>query len=119
MGTHRLRPQYPSKFLTWVKRSGFTDEFDFWSSLSGLSSGSMIDHMVSYLTSLGYSGTPGDQFRRFLKDQVGLVSGFEGTTFDMANEFFDGTFSVGATDHILTEGGDTLTTEGGDALIQE
>lgn len=93
MGTARLKIQYPSKFLTWVKRSGFKDEMDFWSSLSGMSRGTVVDHMVRYLSSLGYGGTPNDQFRRFLKDQVGLIgtSGQlgEGSTFDMANEFFD------------------------------
>lgn len=92
MGTPRLRPIFPSKFLAWVKRVGYTDEFDFWSSLSGIQSTSVVDHMVTYLRSLGYTGTPNDQFRRFLKDQVGLIGGYEGTTFDMGNEFFDGTF---------------------------
>lgn len=95
MGTPRLRPIFPSKFTAWVKRSGFTDEFDFWSSLSGIVSDSVVDHMTTYLRSLGYTGNPNDQFRKFLRDQVGLLNmtpAHIGTLFDEVNEFFDGTF---------------------------
>lgn len=92
MGSHRLRPIHASKFRSWVLRSGFTDEYHFWSSLSGLSSGTITDHMESYLGSLSYTGTPQDKLRKFLRDQTSNL----GTTFDMGNQFFDGTFSAGS-----------------------
>lgn len=121
MGTFRLTRLDTSDFFLWVRRSGFRDEMDLWSGLSGLTRGTVVDHMVKYLSSLGYSGQPDDQFRQFLKDQVGLISGKEGTLFDMANKLYQGTFSQGGgtTNRILTEGGDTLTTEAGDALRTE
>ena len=112
MGTHRLRLQYPSKFAAWVQRSGYRDELEFWDSLSTLQRGTVVDHMINYLTSLGYPGTPNDQLKRFLIDQVGK----NGTLFDLANEFFDGTFSIGT---FTTEAGDILTTENGINLTTE
>lgn len=74
---------FPSKFKEYLTANGFVDELDFWKSLSGLSSGTCHDHMVEYLTTLGYTGTAADKFRAFLRDQ----SQFEGTTFDMLNDF--------------------------------
>lgn len=117
MGTARLKRISPSKFNAWVKRSGFTDEMNFWSSLSGLSRGTVVDHMTTYLSSLGYSGTPSDQFRKFLRDQTGLL----GTTFDMGNQFFDGTFSVtpGEDSFILSEDGTYILGEDGGRIQEE
>lgn len=97
MGTPRLRPIFPSKFATWVKRIGYKDEFDFWSSLSGIQSKNVVDHMTTYLRTLGYTGNPNDQFRKFLRDQVGLLNmspAHVGTLFDEVNEFFDGTYAA-------------------------
>ena len=119
MGTPRLRPKYPSKFTTWVKRSGYTDELDFWSSLSGLSSGSVVDHMTSYLRTLGYTGSPNDQFRGFLRDQVGLLNmtpAHIGTMFDEINEFFDGTFSVSPVGGITDDDGNLLRDDDGNVI---
>lgn len=102
----------------WFQRSGFEDELDFWSSLSGLSEGSMYDHIVYYLTSLGYTGDEGDKIRTFIMDQVGYI----GTTFDNANEMFLGLYSPTVTPsgaYIQTEDGLNITTESGDSLITE
>lgn len=114
MSSQRLKPLYPSKFLTWVTRSGFTDEFHFWSYLSGINSRSIADHQNHYLTSLGYTGTIVDKMRNFLKDQTSL----NGTIWDTANQFFNVTFS-GAADGLITESGEQILTEGGDPLVEE
>jgi hypothetical protein len=105
-------------FEQWVKRSGFDDELDFWSSLSGLSSGTVYDHMDEYLGYLGYTGDTGDKLRTFIIDQVGNI----GTTFDNANEMFLGSYSTAEYEsgvNILTEDGDFLVTEDGDTLVTE
>lgn len=92
---------------------------DFWSSLSGLAHGTITDHMTSYLSSLGYNGTPRDMLCHFLRDQI--QTGRGATIFDMANQLFDGTYGAAApsASAILTEDGDILTTEGGDHLVIE
>lgn len=111
MGTHRLRPIYPSKFRTWVQRAGYKTELEFWSSLSGISKGTVVDHMVSYLTSQGYRGTPDDQFASFLRAQTSM----NGTIFDMGNQFFDGTFSVVA--GIVDDSGNIIRDDDGNVVI--
>lgn len=118
MGTHRLTVLYPSKFRVWVRTLGYEDEYDFWSSLSKINTGTVVDHMIDYLTDAGYEGTPDDQFREFLKVQVGSIGGLEGTMFDMANELFDGGFTAPIT-FLSTEDGDILVGEDGDAFILE
>lgn len=119
MGTPRLKILDTYDFFQWVKRSGYTDEMDFWSSLSGIPTGTVVDHMVEYLSSLGYGGTPNDQLAQFLKDQVGLVGGYEGTLYDMANELFDGTFSVSTDEFLLGEDGGFILGEDGGKIILE
>lgn len=94
MGSNRLNRLDEKDFYAWVKRSGYANELDFWSGLSGLSKGTLVDHMTTYLRSLGYTGSPDVQFRQFLKDQVGLISGREGTLYDMASEFYEGTYTA-------------------------
>lgn len=116
MGTHRLTRIDTADFYDWVHRSGYDDELDFWSSLSGLSSGSLVDHMTTYLASLGYTGTPNDQFRQFLRDQTGI----DGTIYDLANHLYQGTFSLGVgSQNITTEDGINITTEDGTPLKTE
>lgn len=119
MGSHPLRPIYPSKFFEWINRVGFTDEFHFWSSLSGISKGTMVDHMNHYLTSLGYVGTNWDKRKQFLIDQTSVNNG---TLFDRANEFFDGSFSgvsVPSGEPIADEAGGTITDEAGGEITAE
>ena len=94
MGTFGLERYDTKDFNEWITRSGFIDEYDFWSSLSGLGVGTTVDHMVSYLTSLGYVGSPHDQFRLFLEGQMGNI----GSVYDIATKFYEGTWSPGAGD---------------------
>jgi hypothetical protein len=54
------------------KASGKT-ELQYWQSLSGLTKGSMSDHMNKYLGSLGHTGTLKD---RIIKWAGGLGSGY-------------------------------------------
>jgi len=114
VGSHRLRPLDPSRFRSWADRGGFPTEHYFWQSLSGLSSGTIVDHMNAYLTSLGYVGTPNDKFRQFLRDQTGLDS----TIYDMAVVFFNNLFG-GETNYILTEDGNYLVDEDGNKITLE
>lgn len=114
MGTHRLTIQDKYNFHRWVNSLGYMNEYEFWQALSGLSRGSVVDHMVKYLSSLGYSGSPNTQFLRFLKDQVGLVNGQEGTIYDMANELFHNAGQIG--NFLQTSDGEILQTSDGESL---
>lgn len=91
MGAFGLERYETEDFLAFLSRSGYLNEHDFWSSLSGLSKGTTFDHMREYLTNEGYTGSPHDQFRQFLHAQTSLG----GALRDMAREFYQGTFSVG------------------------
>lgn len=95
MGNKRLEGRLDAKdFKSWVNRTGYRDELDFWSGLSGLSQGTLTDHMVKYLSSLGYHGTPDDMLSTFLSDQVGLIGGHAGTLYDKADRFYNGTYAT-------------------------
>lgn len=95
MGNKRLEGRLDAKdFDRWVKRSGFRNELDFWSGLSGLNKGTLTDHMVKYLSSLGYRGTPDDMLSTFLSDQVGLIGGHVGTLYDKADRFYNGVYTA-------------------------
>lgn len=101
MGTHLLQRYDYGDFLEFLSRNGFVDEFDFWSSLSGISAGSVTDHLKDYLQSLGYSGSPTDMVREFLQDQVG----YQGSIYDDATVFYEGTYPpVGGTQIVDDEG---------------
>lgn len=117
MGQFGLELHNTEDFLGFLSRSGYLDEYDFWSSLSTIDRGTTFDHMRDYLTSEGYTGSPHDQFRQFLEVQVGNT----GTVQDMAHTWYLGTFSPGGdvSDGFITEGGDPLTTESGDQLFTE
>ena len=124
MSTHRLTRLDTGDFYRWVNRVGYRNELEFWQSLSGLSRGTIFDHMDSYLTSLGYTGHPDDKVRQFLIDQIAAQSGSLanlGTLFDWANCLWDMDFSSGAVSSTRTleddqertlEDGTTRTTEG-------
>ena len=112
VGSHALRPLYPSKFWDWVRRSGYPDEFTFWSSLSGIQASTIVDHMNHYLGSLGYTGTPWDKRKQFLIDQT--TGG--GTIFDVANKFFDGTFSVSSGDSVRDDDGNVVLDDDGNVV---
>ena len=115
MGTHGLK-RYDKKDLQgFLERSGYTDEHDFWSSLSGLSKGTTFDHMRKYLTDQGYSGTPHDQFRKFVEAQVGGL----GTVYDMVTVWYEGQFGSEVSTGLETEAGDPLQAEDGSQLFTE
>lgn len=122
MGTHRLAIVDTADFYRWVKNQGYSNEFEFWQSLSGLTSGTIVDHMVRYLSSLGYHGTPNTQFAQFLKDQVGLVGGREGTIYDMANELFPGptgSYGGGSGEGAILDGeGNAILDSSGNAITE-
>ncbi len=112
MGSHGLKSRKPTRFYKWAENSGFTDEFNFWSSLSGQSTGTMVDHMDSYLGSLGYTGTVHDKFISFLRDQTGL----DATIQDMAYYFFDHIFSAGAGNTVVDDDGNVVKDDNGNVV---
>ena len=109
MGTYGLELYDTADFWDWVFRSGYKNEFDFWSSLSSINNGTTYDHMVNYLSSLGYSGSPHDMFRKFLEGQVGNL----GTIYDMATVFYEGTWGAGAGGG----GGDSIVDADGNIIV--
>lgn len=111
MGTKRLTVLDTSDFYDWVTRSGYRDEHEFWQSLSGLADGSTVDHMIEYLSSLGYAGTPGDMACQFLRDQTGLT----GSLYDMASQFYQGVWSTG-THNILDDDGNVVKDDDGNVI---
>lgn len=61
-------------------RLGYPDENSFWVAKSGVNKGKALDTMVYYLGTLGYTGTPTDQLRKFLQ----VKTGKDGTMADLA-----------------------------------
>ena len=112
----RLTPINKFHMEEWLQRSGFKNfELDFWSTLSSITKGTSFDHMVSYLTELGYTGGANDQLRTFLQDQATV-----GTTYDNANQMFQGTYATGTSGtKILAEDGSELLAEDGTTLLTE
>jgi len=113
MGHHGLELLDTGDFKRWLVLSGFESEMDFWASLSGLSDGSLADHMEAYLTSLGYTGTIYDKFRQFLRSQSGIGE----TLHEMASSFYEGSWSPpGATVPLEDTDGVQLTDTDGTGL---
>lgn len=104
MGTHGLQRYDTKDFWNFLSISGYVDAHDFWSSLSNISEGTTFDHMVDYLTSEGYTGSPHDKLRQFLEAQVGQI----GSVYDMATVFYQDIFSVG-TFQIRDDDGNIVT----------
>jgi hypothetical protein len=116
MSGDKIRPIFPSKFDKWLKANGFTTEINFWSSLSGLAQGTVHDHMLKYITSLGYLGTPRDKLRQFVRDQAAYQ---KDSWFDAVNKMLDGTFNASLTpaDARMTEDGQIRISEDGQTRI--
>lgn len=98
MGTLRLTRLDTGDFYRWVRRLGFRNESEFWTSLSGLPRGSVVDHMNHYLTALGYQGHINDKFRQFMMDQItaqGASLARLGTLYDLANQLYTLSFDDG------------------------
>ena len=111
MGQYGLELYRTTDFVAFLQRSGYTDEYDFWSSLSGLSKGTTTDHMIAYLTAEGYTGSPFDMFRQWLEEQQGNI----GTVMDMAHPFFQGTFTTG-TFNVLDDDGNVVRDDDGNIV---
>jgi hypothetical protein len=72
--------------------TGCYNDTEFWSRMSGLSSGTALDHMVHTLGNLGHTGTPKDRLRSYLS----VLGTSTGSEYDNANAFFGG-YPVGMT----------------------
>lgn len=120
MGSFRLTSLDTYDFYRWVKRLGFNDEYEFWQSLSGLSRGTVVDHMNEYLTSLGYTGHPDDKFHQFLIDQVAFAGGNPNqlrTLYDLANFLYDDGFDDGGgAVGVVDDDGNTVTDDDGNVV---
>lgn len=120
MSTHRLTRLDTYDFYQWVNRLGFSNEYEFWQSLSGLSGGASIyDHMNAYLTSLGYQGHADDMVRQFLIDQIAVQGGSLtnlGTLYDWSNCLWNLSFGVGETHSILDDDGNVVTDDDGNTV---
>lgn len=124
MGTHRLKRLDTGDFYRWLHRLGYNSEMEFWASLSGLSSGTVFDHMDSYLTSLGYSGHPDDKFRQFLMDQItaqGASLTNLGTLYDLANCLYDLGFDSGGVplNAIHDDDGNVVRDDDGNIILDD
>lgn len=118
MGSFLLERHDYEGLRSFLRRNGFTDELDFWRSLSGLSQGTIADHLIHYLRSLGYTGTATDQLRDFLQDQVDFA-GQGATLYDLADRFYNGTYPPAGADALLMETGDFLLLEDGGKILLE
>lgn len=66
-----------------IKSLGYATEHDFWINKAGANKGKTLDTMVYYLSTLGYTGTPTDQLRKFLQ----VKTGKDGTMADLASAY--------------------------------
>lgn len=79
----------------------------WWSTQSGLTSGTIVDIINQYLTSLGYSGDTTDMFHSWLVDETGQVTTW--TTDDLSYYYFVTLNSCGLLDPCGGGGGLQLT----------
>lgn len=54
---------------------GYYNAYEYWAALSGLTTGSIVDHASYFLTSAGYVGTLDDMFNAWLADTGGITGG--------------------------------------------
>jgi hypothetical protein len=85
-----LKRYLGGKAQEWITSSGYTDEFTFWASLSGLDQGTEYDHCNTYLTAQGYTGTLRDKLRQWGQ---ALTDG-SGTLDDLLRKAADAPFST-------------------------
>ena len=121
----RLFVARPNIIDTWFGQKGYTGElFDkmltYFQTKSGISGGTLDDHIVATLTGLGYSGTLQDQLSAFFDAQVGSL----GTRVDNEIAFWQNftlDFSNGAVvpTYLLLETGDFILLETGDKFLLE
>lgn len=116
MSSLRLTRLDTGDFFRWVNRLGFRNEREFWTSLSGLSRGTVFDHMNHYLISLGYRGHPDDMVKQFLRDQItaqgGSISNLQ-TFYDLANCLYNLSFDVGTTHIVIDDSGNLVQDDSG------
>ena len=67
----------------YIKGLGYQDENAFWVAKAGVNKGKAMDTMTYYLSTLGYTGTPTDQLRKFLQ----VKTGKDGTMADLAKAY--------------------------------
>lgn len=121
MGTFHLRKFDTFDFYQFLQRSGYTDEYDFWSSLSGLSSGTETDHMVHYLQSLGYGGCTANMFYDFIQDQAQFTADQGASRYDLLNKLYQGSFGGGVQEYdngwiVRDDDGNIVTDDDGNIL---
>jgi hypothetical protein len=100
---------------TFIESTGKTNDVEFWSQYSGITSDCAVDHMVAVLAGLGYTGTPMDMLRAWLQ----VTAGNLGTTYDNAKSVFTGVFAGFSTGTpLLDDDGNPLYDDGGNVIYQ-
>jgi hypothetical protein len=67
----------PSRIHQWMNAKGYSGStydmsYAYFQSLSGLSEGTLYDHLVKVLGDLGYTGTIRDQLSSFFQEKTGV-----------------------------------------------
>lgn len=118
----RLFVARPNTIDNWFGQKGYTGElFDkmlsYFQTKSGITNGTLDDHIVATLTGLGYTGTLQDKLSSFFDSQVGSL----GTRVDNEIAFwnnFNLDFSNGAvtTNNLLDDSGNSVLDDSGNQV---
>jgi len=69
-----------------LHNSGYHNDLEFWSAFSGITSNKPNDHQVHKLSTLGFTGTPKEQLRKWADNRASTL--VNGTTMDCLQAIF-------------------------------
>lgn len=110
----------PGRIIQWFNAKGYSGTLDemamaYFSSLSGLSRGTVVDHISKVLSNLGFNqGELGDQLTSFFQSMTGHSSridaefAFWGNT---SSSFFDPNIITDTDGNFITDTGGNIVTD--------
>jgi hypothetical protein len=108
----------------WLANKGFTGTLSdallaYFKSKSGLSTGTLMDHIRHVMLGMGYTGTLADQLTKFFYDKTNTVKRWEAERKFWQDFSLDFSSGVVVSDYLLLETGDFMLLETGDKVLLE